>query len=820
MSGPEGSGPFGSGGAGATFATLSAGDAELPEGAKVPAASDHGPRFAEQGVVGRGGMGEVHLLHDAALGRSLVRKELRADRAASPALRQRFLTEARITAQLAHPGVVPVHDLGVLPDGRPFYTMREVRGLTLGEAIHAVHRGQGDPSRLTGRRLLEVVHRAAETVAYAHSRGIIHRDLKPENIMLGEFGAVLVLDWGLARELAAADDVFAGALSGESVEVGQSLTQAGRILGTPGYLPPEQARGALTEMGPPSDVFALGCVLFEVLTGRAAFEGDVRERVMAVLSGVVPELPGEHPEELVQLCARALQPDPRARFATAEGFAQALDDWLAGARRRERALDAVALADTHEVAWRALLAEAEDLRREAAAVLEPLRSFDPAEAKVPGWRLEDLAEAREGEAELAAARYVSQLHGALQIDPELPEAHARLAAWFRFRHEVSEAAQDRHAAIRAEELLRTHDRGEHAEYLAGVGTLRLQTEPPGGRGRVSRFVLRDRRLVPEEVGLFEASELRAARLPAGSYLVVLAAPGCAPASYPVLLPRGGEWAEAPVRLLPEGSLAPDDCYVPAGPFLSGGDPEAADGLPAARVQVDGFVIKRAPVTNEEYLEFLNDLVARGLSEEAERWAPGSFGRDEDAKQRRFGRTPGGRFVLGREGVEDAWVPRGPVVNVSWRAAAAYCRWRSDREGLEWRLPHSLEWEKAARGVDGRFLPWGDHLEPTWANTVDSHEGRPRLTVVDSHPLDCSVYGVLGLVGNSRDWCLDRYDRRGTPLSEDTRRPASPDEPDDTWRVAKGGASWNGGSLVRPATRFGASPEVGFTIMGFRLCRSV
>jgi serine/threonine-protein kinase len=244
--------------------------------------------------------------------------------------------------------------------------------------------------------------------------------------------------------------------------------------------------------------------------------------------------------------------------------------------------------------------------------------------------------------------------------------------------------------------------------------------------------------------------------------------------------------------LPDG-----DCFVAAGPFWSGGDPGAGDGLPARRVWLEAFVIRRHPLTNAEYLAFLRDLP----TDEAERWAP------------RGGPNPFGR-VDGVYSLGDA-AADAPVVCIPWHAAAAYCRWAA-RDGHAWRLPHSFEWEKAARGVDGRRFPWGDHFEPTWANTVDSRADPPAVTSVHAFPLDASLYGVRGLTGNSRDLCRDDYSRFGPTLAGDRLVPEEGNM--EAWKVAKGGAYSNGGSLVRPATRFGASPAAVFRMVGFRLAR--
>ena len=218
------------------------------------------PRYVAQHRLGVGGMAEVWRAEDGLLGATVAIKVCRAGVAQDPQLRHRFVREATLTAQLRHPGIPSVHDRGDLPDGRPYFVMEEVRGLNLTEATRRHH--QGAP-RWTLRRLVEALGRACQAVAYAHSAGVLHRDLKPDNLMLGEFGQVHVVDWGLARPMADLDP------EGD-VRVSSSLgttTQVGQILGSPAYMAPEQARGA-AGLGPEVDVYALGACLYQVLTGR------------------------------------------------------------------------------------------------------------------------------------------------------------------------------------------------------------------------------------------------------------------------------------------------------------------------------------------------------------------------------------------------------------------------------------------------------------------------------------------------------------------------------------------------------------------------
>src|SRR5262245_13723505 len=213
--------------------------------------------------VGQGGMGTVLRGRDPELDRELAIKTLRVEHRASAGLARRFLEEARIGGQLQHPGVVPVHELGTA-DGLPYFTMKLVRGRTLAELL------QERSSPADGLpRLLQVFEQVCQTVAYAHSRGILHRDLKPDNIMVGAFGEVQVMDWGLAKVL---DRPGEEGTVHPASDV-RLQTQAGTVAGTPAYMAPEQARGEVGQLDARADVFGLGAILCAILTGRPPFLG-------------------------------------------------------------------------------------------------------------------------------------------------------------------------------------------------------------------------------------------------------------------------------------------------------------------------------------------------------------------------------------------------------------------------------------------------------------------------------------------------------------------------------------------------------------------
>jgi tetratricopeptide (TPR) repeat protein len=292
-------------------------------------------RFARLHLHAQGGIGRVWLARDAVLGRDVALKEPRPDCADSPGLVARFIEEAQITGRLEHPGIVPVYEMGHRGDGLPFYAMRFVKGRTLRQAAVEYQRRckEGGAGALELRELLTAFVAVCNAVAYAHSRGILHRDLKGQNVVLGDFGEVLVLDWGLAKVLQQPEATEAAPDGPAAPARPASLTQAGSVLGTPGFMSPEQAEGRLERLGPASDVYSLGALLYEILTGRPPFQGGKTAEVLRQVIHEPPVPPRRRvpatPAALEAVCLKALAKDPVARYASARELAGEVEHWLA-----------------------------------------------------------------------------------------------------------------------------------------------------------------------------------------------------------------------------------------------------------------------------------------------------------------------------------------------------------------------------------------------------------------------------------------------------------------------------------------------------------
>jgi len=363
---------------------------EVPElaralpGPKAFSADDEASRYVLRSKLGEGGMGEVHLSTDAWIARDVALKVMRPEQSRHDTARARFVREARIQGQLEHPSIVPVYDIGMRADGAAFFTMKRVKGHTLHAILHGLRTGHAPTlAAYSRRRLLAAMSQVSAAVAFAHSRGIVHRDLKPDNVMLGDFGEVYVLDWGVAKVL---EDSWARVPQGSSPAAAPpGQTQSGSLIGTPGYAAPEQVKGDLSAVGPRSDVYSLGAILYEVLALAPLHEGSTVEAL--VTSTLLPKVarPSDRragiAPELDAICVRAAAWDPASRFPTARELHEALERALDGERdaerRRELAREHVTAAERAFSAASAGGGEAEAARvlgmRElgAALALEP-----------------------------------------------------------------------------------------------------------------------------------------------------------------------------------------------------------------------------------------------------------------------------------------------------------------------------------------------------------------------------------------------------------------------------------------------------------------
>ena len=783
--------------------------------------------------LGRGGLGRVVLAIDRDLmerrvamklmhgesGREEGLPSVTGSHQGSPA-RQRFLEEAQLTAQLQHPNIISVHELGMRPTGEIYYTMDVVSGKNLGEEIELDHRRlrKGEIGTeewgLLRMSLLQSFQGACNAMAYAHSRGVLHRDLKPANIMVGEYGETIVVDWGLAKvvgrktvETGSVENLVRASGGREAAQDLKDpqwtlLKEAacenvdGTVAGTPAYMSPEQAMGKIGEMDEKSDIYSLGAVLYEILSGKPPYEGgNLLELLPRVVSGELTDPRDqkggqEVPDDLAEICLKAMAKDSDKRYPSVRALLAAVTLAMEGGkekqRRHEEAERRLALGHDSTQDYQRLRAEYRDLVARAEKEEGRLLKGAGVEEKVKLWNLQNEAE-ESGRAILRAFAEAERLfHQALEQEPENAGAREGLADlyWSQFR--IAEEGQDESDFQYYGDLVRTYHDGKYRRELAGDGSITISTEPAGAEVYLYRYEERGRRLLPvpwkagrgwepslsvgevatsagwyleprrDDVEAFVGESPGGWRdVPMGSYLAILKRAGFRDVRCPIHVSRN-EDVRREVRLYREEEIGKGFAYVPGGPFLAGGDPTIGERCWKRMVKkVDDFFMARYPVRFGEYCEYLDWLEANDPDEVGRR-APQDrqhgflVKKDVDGQYFPFDPQP-------MEGQSDRVDPELPLFSVSWHDAVAYCGWLSVQRGRRCRLPTEAEWEKAARGGDGRFHPWGDLSDPTFCSMRDSTDSTPQPTPVGAFPTDESPYGVRDMAGGVEDWCEDLFD---------------------------------------------------------------
>ncbi len=787
---------------GDTSPPQTAGGAAPEAAADIPVA---GRRYSLGRELGRGGMGQVLEARDLALERSVALKLL-IDQD-DVALRVRFMDEARVTGQLQHPGVPPVYELGKLGDGRLFFAMKRIEGRTLRDVLEDLKYGEAEVEKQFGRvRLLTVMSQVCRTIAYAHNRGVIHRDLKPDNIMLGEFGEVTVMDWGLAKPIGTAGG-RAEISTARQQDGGRFSTQTGEVTGTPQYMPPEQAVGRIEELGAHSDIYSLGAMLYEILTLEPPFDGPsaraIRDAV--VNARVIP--PSERnpdrpvPHAIEQLCLHSLAKEPRARPKSALVIAEQIDRYLEG--EQDRARKEGERKKLHELGkaaaeqWFEDYARLKQLQTRTAQMRARLEPWATTEERDPLWKQED----DEQRARLEAARHLSEAlahyHGALGVAGDNATTRQALAELYYSAFEAADRDRDAVQVAHYENLVRAFDdEGQFRSRLKGDGRLELETLPRGLQGTLYQMRVVDRVLTPTAPQALGQMPVRLDPLPMGSYLVKLHAPGLSEAVVPVFISRQ-ESVRLRLRVFPDAAVGKGFVHVAGGPTRVGGDPQAQLATPARTLEVADFFIARRPVSCAEYHEFLRALAdldgPRAAAARAPRTAhggPALWPVGPDGVPR----------IPERDATGQLWHPEWPVVGVSCEDAEAYCTWRGEVTQQRHRLPTEVEWEKAARGADGRLFPWGDAFEATFCHMGISRPGAPARGPGGQFPADRSPYGVEDLAGGVTEWT-------SSWLDEGARQ-----------RIIKGGNWASRPTECRAASRFTQAVTAVLPTLGFRVAR--
>ncbi|MEE2828599.1 MAG: bifunctional serine/threonine-protein kinase/formylglycine-generating enzyme family protein, partial [Myxococcota bacterium] len=626
--------------------------------------------------------------------------------------------------------------------------------------------------------LVQALQKACHGVGYAHSHNVIHRDLKPANILLGNHGEVLVVDWGIARllETRSTEDGESGLLWSQT---GEARTE--RVRGSPPYMAPEQIQHP-NQVTPAADVFCLGVILYEALTGLSPFPGkDVESIVRGICHGR-PVPPRERtpersiPAELEEICLRALEKFPGHRFSTATELAEALAAHLSGGRRKEAA--GRRLRDARSMGER--------LRMLSGRINEARRALERENQPAAGRRGPSEKEAfQKSRAQLVSLQRASDglfseaiwaLHRGLSDDPDSAGLKEVLGEIYSER--LSDA--ERRGATREMALfrgvLRSVDENRWERWLSTGCEFRVRTIPEGQPLELLRLEERSGRLRPtESLGLVE--DQLPISLPQGRYALGPALPSGETESisiqrrwiYPFVLERKDR-CDLTLDLRGEEAAGAAFAFVPGGPAIVGGDREAAGAGEDRQVELAPFALARLPVTVGAYDRFLAALRSQSPAL-AKRHRPLDFD-----LQRRAG------------------IKR-PVVQVSLADAKAYVAWLAGVTRRQIRLPGADEWEKAVRGGDGRAYPWGNRFDPTLCASVANSQPAEFPPPAGSFHDDRSVFGVLDGAGGVWEWTADS-------LGE--------------VQLVVGGSTASEPSGCRSASRRGLNPESKLRFLGFRV----
>ncbi len=761
-------------------------------------------------AIGIGGVGAVFSAHEPGLNREVALKILRpqfrdqADRIES------FIREARATAQIDHPNIVPVHRLGVFDDVGVYFTMKRVEGETLRAILRKLAENrEGYRRNFSLNRLLEIFIAACNGVAFAHRHGILHCDLKPGNLMVGDYGEVLVMDWGMAHYRSELDQGGEGGAKMD-LELGCRLDaeppvdpEKLTVGGTPAFMPPEMITGELREANEQADVYGLGAILYTILTWRSAPydvtlpPGELM-RVAATGRFVPPRkaAPREQstPLELEAICLKAMARDRSVRYATVTELLQDLrnymDDYpvraysptplyrLAKLIRRRPMIPAtltaaiLTWAGFYGYAYLSNLSQGNSLLNLAEYNYTQAGRYNAMALRTRQLLLRNTREAddetvarREEELLRQTAEADNAYNSALEFISRATEYGVRESVVNRMYRDIFTSMirlylqTDNYEAL--EGFLRQaggrwktiFDRAVVEDPELGLlvrrirersGSLVISGPPRVGR-RLSIFDDRGGVVMlpgqqPGDPG-YPAEDLPLGdgrhefELPAGSYQLEFNRPGHATVQTPVIVPPAGSgqlYWDIPAELPPEV------CFVPGGEFLSGSR-AGRNG----RKLLPSFLIGRNEVTLREYLEFWKSLEDPAQRERCLGWS--TLGAD--------GRRGAPHPIWNAAGeLRAPFRPEFPVVGISGEAAEAFCRYKGKQLGTTCRLPSRLEWEKAARGVDGRDYVWGDSYMPDRALLADHPEAKlfPAGAQPESFPADVSPYGVHDLTGNVRE----------------------------------------------------------------------
>jgi formylglycine-generating enzyme required for sulfatase activity/serine/threonine protein kinase len=793
--------------------------------------------------LGQGGMGAVYLADDTQLERSVALKVPNFSADDRREVVERFLREARAAAKVRHPHLCPVYDVGET-DGIHYMTMAYIEGQTLAVQI------QSEQFR-SEREAAALVHKLALALQESHAHGIVHRDLKPTNIMIDQRGEPVIMDFGLARRAGGQD---------------AALTQSGALLGTPAYMAPEQARGDTAAVGPLSDIYSLGVILYELLTGRRPFEGNQVLQVLNQIQTMQPAPPASlRPNldsRLEAICLKAMAKRPEDRYATMAEMAAALDEYLKAASRNTAPPRSTALRDSMALQSRGESARALPCRGPRSMALPSRDESAPALPSRGEPSATSPAEESYGLTEAAAD--LSQLLGDQSSTTSLTGRNADRSCVIPIVEEAGGATAQPVAATTAAPAGGSRSGRRIALWVllaacgAAIVVLGIVVLVSTRYGLV-KIELNDPKAnvqVKVDGDVIELAGLdRPLRLRTGEHAIEVTGEDYRTVSQTFTVTRG---SETPVQITlerkPRG-LAGAPAEPPMGDRKKPAPPAppvapSADAPPPA---IAPFDEKKAKEHQQAWAKYLGVPVeiTNSIGMKLVLIPPGEFMMGTpDSNSRLAGRIVWEEmpahtvkltkpFYLGTYEVTvgqfrrfvdqsaytdgasewrlafDSWGDNCPVALVSWYDAEEFCEWLTTKEGQAYRLPTEAEWEYACRAGKQTGFAVGDTKES------DDHAWFTREARGGTHPTrrgKPNGWGLWDMQGSRLEWCADWYGIRYYDCSprEDPPGPEAGSE-----RVVRSGG-WhpNGADDFRPAHRGQFHPRCRGVMVGFRLVRQL
>ena len=607
----------------------------------------------------------------------------------------------------------------------------------------------GEPEFTLIRRI-QILQQAAMGVDHAHHRGVIHRHLEPQSIAVSDYGEVLVVGSNVANSRGHGS-ANARAPHEEGLEGRGAVETSQPEKGNLRYMAPEQAWGALESTDARTDVFGLGAILYFVLTGHPLYEGATHEELerSARQARVVP--PRERsperaiPEQLEEICLKAVAQRSNERYETARDFYAALQRYVEGLHDQERraaeAQRLSVLADQRHCEWRRAEETARELREKERSLNGTLHGHESAEKKRPLWTLVEKLKTAQKDASRRFNETTAAYHSVLDAEPRNKGARWALAEMYYGRLKTAEERGDQGAALLYQGLVEQQREPTYQLLLRGEELLRLNTRPSKAEVFVSRYEEKEMRLVESEPEHLGTTPLET-RLPRGSYVFLLRKKGYSDVHYPVLVGRD-EHVDETIPLYPEGSIPEGFVQVPAGWSIVGGNPKQFPSIERRREWIEELLVSQFPVTVGEYCAFLNERFPDDErdAEELSRATP-SYGNATFAA-----RGPDGIFQPTR-----GLSARAPVGAVSLLAAHQYCAWLGERLDRPVRALTEIEWERCARGADGRVFPWGNEFDWSFCLGARSYQNLRKPGPVGEFRNDRSPFGICDLAGIVREIC--------------------------------------------------------------------